>query len=171
MKNLLAMLALLTGLLVSPQSKAFVGLASDDDNIALLGLALMDISTITVVERRHTHYRRGYRRTFYTTYRVLTFPAFLIAGLVLLDDQGTATISDEISEEVANVAGLSPQEKSAIENNAEEITAIKDSIIADTASIADRAARAEQAGNLWLEYGSQLPKEALLGLHKMATVK
>ena len=116
MKKFIVCLTLLLTLFSAKESKAIVGAAAESQELALLGVVLMDVSTITVVERRPIHYRRGFGSFAYTTYRVLLFPALLVAGLVILDDEGRIEISGEMSEGLIAKAELSNDEVIAIED-------------------------------------------------------
>lgn len=174
MKRYLSTLVLAATFLISSPSKAIVGIASDSDATAIAGLALMDISQIWVVERRstRTRYRRGgFSRTTYITYRVITYPAFLIAGLVLLDEQGRAEISSELSAQQIEAAQLSPSEVSSFKEEIEEINALKDMISAEISSIKDDEKRMEESGRLWTDYSSVLSEESAIALFKLANLE
>jgi hypothetical protein len=173
MKRFLSTLILTATFLISTPSQAIVGIASDSEATAIAGLALMDISQIWVVERRtsRTRYRRGgFSRTTYVTYRLITYPAFLIAGLVLLDDQGRAEISSELSQEQISAAELTDSEIEAFQNEIEEVNAIKDMVASEIASIEDDKTRLDEAGRLWSEYSQALSDETAVALFKLANL-
>lgn len=174
MKKFLATAALMATFLISTPSQAIVGIASDSDATAIAGLALMDLSQIWVVESRTTtrrYNRRGWSRTTYVTYRVITYPAFLIAGLVLLDDQGRAEIGAELSAEQIAQADLSQEEIASFQNEIEEINAIKDMISSEISSIEDDQKRMEKAGQLWTEYAQVLSQDSATALFKLANLE
>lgn len=174
MKRYLSALLLTASFLLSTPSHAIIGIASDSEATAIAGLALMDISQIWVVERRttRTRYRRGgFSRTTYVTYRLITYPAFLIAGLVLLDDQGRAEISSELSQEQIDSADLTTSEIEAFQNEIEEVNAIKDMVASEIAGIEDDSKRVEEAGRLWTEYSSALSEETAVALFKLANLE
>ncbi|MCR9203876.1 MAG: hypothetical protein NXH75_04820 [Halobacteriovoraceae bacterium] len=173
MKNIISCLLIVATFAISTPSKAIVGIASDSEATALAGLVLMDISQIWVAERRtSTRYgRRGWRRTTYVTYRVITFPAFFIAGLVLLDDQGRTEISSDLTaEQIAN-AELSDSEVSAFKAEIEEINAIKDVVASEISTIEEDEARMKEAGKLWTEYSSVLSNDAAIALAKLSNIE
>jgi hypothetical protein len=171
MKKFLSILLTLATLAISSPSHAIVGIASDSEATAIAGLALMDLSRIFVVESRTT-YRRGRRggfgRTSYVTYRIITYPAFLIAGLVLLDDEGTAEISGELSPREISQAGLTNNEVDAFKAEIEEINAIKDMVSSGISRVPDDEKRLEMAGQLWTEYSKSLSNNAAIALHKLS---
>lgn len=174
MKKYFAALALTMSFLISTPSQAIVGIASDSDATAIAGLALMDLSQIWIVESRTTtrrHSRRGWSRTTYVTYRVITYPAFLIAGLVLLDDQGRAEIGSELSAEQIQEAQLSQNEVEAFKGEIEEINALKDMISSEISHIEDDQVRMEEAGKLWTEYAQVLSKDSATALFKLANLE
>lgn len=174
MKNVLTSIMIAMTLMLSAPSKAIVGIATDSEATAIAGLALMDISQIWVVERRTTttrHGRRGWSRSTYVTYRVITYPAFLIAGLVLLDDQGRAEISAELSEEQIASADLTSSEVEAFKAEIEEINAIKDVVASEIALIKDDQARMQEAGKLWTQYSEALSKDATIALAKLSNIE
>lgn len=174
MKNIISCLLIVATFAISTPSKAIVGIASDSEATAIAGLALMDISQIWIAERRTTttrYGRRGWRRTTYVTYRVVTFPAFFIAGLVLLDDQGRAEIGSDLSaEQIAN-AQLTDSEVSAFKAEIEEINAIKDVVASEIADIKEDEKRMEAAGKLWTEYSSVLSEDAAIALAKLSNIE
>lgn len=173
MKSIISCLLVAATFVLSTPSKAIVGIATDSEEVAIAGLALMDISQIWVVESRSTrrHHRGGWSRTTYVTYRLVTFPAFFIAGLVLLDEQGRAEISANLSDEVIANAELSDEEVAAFKAEIEEINSIKDVIAAEISEIEGEEARIEQAGKLWTEYSSVLSKNAAIALAKITNVE
>lgn len=174
MKKYIASLALTLSFLISAPSHAIVGIATDSDATAIAGLALMDLSQIWVVESRTTTRRtrrRGWSRTTYVTYRVITFPAFLIAGLVLLDDQGRAEIGAELSAEQIAEAELSNNEVQAFQNEIEEINALKDMISSEISHIEDDQKRMTEAGKLWTEYAEVLSQDSATALFKLANLE
>lgn len=174
MKNIISCLLIVATFAISTPSKAIVGIASDSEATAIAGLALMDISQIWVAERRTTTTRRGRRgwtRTTYVTYRVITFPAFFIAGLVLLDDQGRAEISAELAAEQISNADLSDSEVAAFKAEIEEINAIKDVVASEIAHIEKDEVRMEEAGKLWTEYSSVLSADAAVALAKLSNIE
>lgn len=173
MKNIISCLLIVATFAISTPSKAIVGIASDSEATALAGLVLMDISQIWVAERRTTtrYGRRGWRRTTYVTYRVITFPAFFIAGLVLLDDQGRTEISSDLTaEQIAN-AELSDSEVAAFKAEIEEINAIKDVVASEISTIKEDEARMKEAGKLWTEYSSVLSNDAAIALAKLSNIE
>lgn len=173
MKKLISSCALLMALVISQPSQAIVGIATDSSATAIAGLALMDLSQIWVVDGRTTTYRRygrrgGFTRTTYITYRVITYPAFLLAGLVLLDDNGRADLSAELTAEQIEKAELTQNEVQAFQNEIEEINSLKDLIADETATIEDNQERFEAAGELWTEYAGALSKDAAFALSKLS---
>ncbi len=174
MKKFLATITLTLSFLISSPSQAIVGIATDSDATAIAGLALMDLSQIWIVESRTTtrrYSRRGWSRTTYVTYRVITYPAFLIAGLVLLDDQGRAEIGADLSAEQIEQAQLNDNEVVAFQNEIEEINALKDMISSEISHIEDDQARIEEAGKLWTEYAQVLSKDSATALFKLANLE
>lgn len=174
MKKYFATLALVVSFLVSSPSQAFVGFASDSDATAIAGLALIDLSQIWVADSRTTtrryDRRRGWSRTTYVTYRVITYPAFLVAGLVLLDDRGRAQIGSELSEEQIETAELTTREVEAFQREIEEINALKDLISSEISYIENDQDRMEEAGRLWSEYAEVLSKDSAVALFKLANL-
>jgi len=174
MKKMLSILLTLATLTISTPSHAIVGIASDSEATAIAGLALMDLSRIFVVESRTT-YRRGRRgsfgRTTYVTYRIITYPAFLIAGLILLDDNGSAEISGELSQQEVSQAGLTDLEIQAFRAEIEEINAIKDMVSAGISKVPDDEKRLEKAGQLWTEYSKGLSDNAAVALFKLSNIQ
>ncbi len=174
MKKLISSCALLMTLLTSQASYGVVGLATDSSATTIAGLALMDLSQIWIVDSSTTYRRNGRRggvtRTSYFTFRVITYPAFLVAGLILLDDNGRADLSSELSLEQIQKAELSDEEVMAFKNEIEEINAIKDLITDETAVIEDDQERFEAAGQLWTEYAGALSKDAAFALSKLSQI-
>ncbi len=173
MKKIISTLMLLSMILINNPAKAIVGIATDSEATAIAGLALMDLSQIFVVDS-HTHINRGrggWRRTTYVTYRIITIPAFLIAGLVLLDDNGQAEISSDLSAEQIAKAELSADEVKAFQAEIEEINAIKDVVASEIADIENDEERLETAGVLWTEYASTLSENAAIALSKLSTLE
>ncbi len=173
MKSIISCLLIAATFALSTPSKAIVGLATDSEELAIAGLALMDLSQIWVVESRTTrrHHRRGWTRTTYVTYRLVTFPAFFIAGLVLLDEQGRAEISADLSEEVIAAAELTSDEVTAFKAEIEEINSIKDVVASEISSIEGEEQRIEAAGRLWTEYSSVLSQDAAIALAKITNAQ
>ncbi len=173
MKKLISTLMLLSVVLMSNPSKAIVGIATDSEATAIAGLALMDLSQIVVAERhdRYSRRRHGWRRTTYITYRVITFPAFLIAGLVLLDDNGHAEISGDISAEQIQEAELTDTEVASFQSEIEEVNAIKDLVASEVSEIQDEEERVEVAGELWTEYASALSEDTAVALYKLSNLQ
>lgn len=172
MKSIISCLLIVAAVTFSTPSKAFVGLASGDENIAVAGLAFMDLSQIWVVDSHtttHYHGRRGgWHRTTYVTYRLVTFPAFFIAGLVLLDEEGRTEISADLTKEMIAKADLSQDEVKAFKAEIEEINNIKDVVASEVSTMeADEQAKTEAAGQLWTEYSSALSKNAAIALAKI----
>jgi len=171
MKNVILSLVVAMSILVPTTSKAIVGVATDSEATAIAGLALMDLSQIWIVESRSRTYRngrRGWGRTTYVTYRVITYPAFLIAGLVLLDEQGSAEISAELTQKQISQAGITKEELVAFQSEIEEINAIKDLIASEIGRIPDDSERIHEAGKLWTEYSDLLSPNAAIALGKLS---
>jgi len=180
MKSIISCLLIVAAVTFSTPSKALVGLASGDDNLAVAGLAFMDLSQIWVVDSTTTtHYHRGYRgrrgswhRTTYVTYRLVTFPAFFIAGLVLLDEEGRTEISADLTDEMIAKADLSKDEVEAFKAEIEEINNIKDVVASEISTIdGDEEVKTEAAGQLWTEYASALSKNAAIALAKITNAQ
>ncbi|MCF8060649.1 MAG: hypothetical protein K9K67_15205 [Bacteriovoracaceae bacterium] len=172
MKKFLSSILLAVTFILSSPSHAIIGIASDSEATAIAGLALMDISQIWVVESRTTtrRSRRGFSQTTYVTYRLITYPAFLIAGLVLLDDQGRAEITADLSAEQIAQADLTEEEISAFKAEIEEVNAIKDMIASEISSIENDELRTEKAGQLWTSYSEVLSKDTAIALFKLANL-
>ena len=173
MKKLISSLMLLSMILMNNPAKAIVGIASDSEATAIAGLALMDLSQIFVIDS-HTHHRRtrrGWQRTTYITYRIVTIPAFLIAGLVLLDENGQAEISADLTADQIAKAKLLKDEVQAFKDEIEEINAIKDVVASEIAGIENEEERMEVAGSLWTEYASELSENAAVALAKLSTLE
>lgn len=171
MKNLLLSLLVTMSILMPTTSKAIVGIATDSEATAIAGLALMDLSQIWIIDGRSTTYRngrRGWERTTYVTYRVITYPAFLIAGLVLLDEQGSAEISAELTQEQISEAGITKEELEAFQSEIEEINAIKDLIASEIGRIPDESEKIYEAGKLWTDYSELLSPSAAIALGKLS---
>lgn len=171
MKKFIATFSLLLGLMTSNPANAIVGLASDSDALVITGIAMMDISQITVWERhdRYGRTRRGYVRYSYYTMRVITYPALLLAGLVVLGDEGRVQMSADLSADMIAKADLTSSEVEAFKANIEEINLIKDSISAEISKIEDKKLKAETAGKLWSEFAQSLDEEAAVALYKVGT--
>ena len=176
MKRIISCLLIVATITFSTPSKALVGLASADDNLAVAGLALMDLSQIWVVDAHTTtHYRGrrgGWNRTTYVTYRLVTFPAFFIAGLVLLDEQGRSEISADLTAEMIAKADLSKDEVKAFKAEIEEINNIKDVVASEISSVSgDEETKITAAGQLWTEYSSALSQNAAIALAKITNAQ
>jgi hypothetical protein len=172
MKNFIAMLGVVFALLNSTPSQAIVGLAADDDTTTILGIAFIDLSQIYVFEERgHYHHRRrrSHYHSTYTVVRVITYPAFMIAGLVLLDDEsGRKNMSSDLSKELISSADLSNEEAEAYQENLPDINAVKD-IISNKISMMEgsREEKVKAAGKLWTKYAEVLDQDAVQALIKM----
>ncbi len=172
MKNFLMTLTLFSTLFASTHSNAIVGATNDNRALALTGLALMDLSTFVVAERRPVRYRRGVGYVGYTVYRVVTLPVLLVAGLVLLDDNGRFDISADITGEAADKANLSNEEKFALEDNIEEVNALFDSISMEVQETkASKQEKIELAKDLWEDYSQELDQNVMSGLVKVLNLK
>ncbi|PIP95838.1 MAG: hypothetical protein COW00_12280 [Bdellovibrio sp. CG12_big_fil_rev_8_21_14_0_65_39_13] len=171
MKKLVALLTILSGLMMANPAKAIVGIASDSDALVITGIAMMDISQITVWERhdRYGRTRRGYVRYSYYTYRVITYPVLLLAGFVVLGDEGRVQINSELSADLIKKADLTSSEVKAFQDNIEEINVIKDSISSEISKIEGSKERAEAAGKLWTEYAQSLDQDAAVALYKIGS--
>lgn len=163
MKKTLLTLALMATMLFSANSNALVSAANGSRALAITGLAMMDLSQIVVVERR---------RFGMTVVRVITYPALLIAGLVLLDENGRYDISGEISEETAAAANLTLDEKNALEDNNEEINVIFDEVSLEVEKFkGTQEEKVELAKELWAEYSEILDENAMSGLVKVFNIQ
>jgi hypothetical protein len=158
MKKTLLSLMLLSTMLVSFNSNAIVGVASNSRALALTGIVMMDLSQWVTV-RRHWGY---------TVVRVVTYPALLIAGLVVLDEDGRYDISGEISEETAQKAGLTNAEKYALEDNNEEINVIFDEVSSQVQNMeGTKEEKVAKASELWKAYTAELDENVMTGLVKV----
>lgn len=173
MKKLVALLTILSGLMMANPAKAIVGIASDSDALVITGIAMMDLSQITVWERHDRYGRtrsgRGYVRYSYYTYRIITYPVLLLAGLVVLGDEGRVQMNSDLSADLIKKADLSSDEVKAFQDNIEEINVIKDSISSEISKIEGSKERAEAAGKLWTEYAQSLDEVAAVALYKIGT--
>lgn len=175
MKSMISCLLIVATFALSTPSKAIVGIASEDDDLAMAGIALMDLSQIWVADTT-THYHRGRRggwyQTSYVTFRVVTFPAFFIAGLVLLDEQGTSEITADLTEKMIAKADLSKDEVNAFKAEIEEINNIKDMVASEISAVdGDEEAKVEAAGKLWTQYSSALSQNAAIALAKITNAQ
>jgi|GEM_PF-3024322 len=174
MKKILSTVLLTATFILSSPTQAIIGIATDSEATAIAGLALMDISQIWVVESRSTTRRTrrgGFSRSTYVTYRVITYPAFLIAGLVLLDEQGRAEITANLSNEQIAQAKLSDAEVAALKSEIEEVNAIKDMIASEISSVENDEQRMEKAGQLWTSYSEVLSEDTAIALFKLASLE
>jgi hypothetical protein len=162
MKKTMLSLVLLATMLMSTSSHAIVSATNGSRALALTGLVMMDLSQVVVV-----------RRSFgYTVVRVITYPALLVAGLVLLDDEGRYDISSEISEKTAAKAGLTNAEKYAIEDNSEEINVLFDEISLEVEEFeGTKEQKVELAKTLWKDYSANLDENVMSGLVKVFNIQ
>ena len=162
MKKFVLSVALLATVFVSSNSHAIVSAANGSRALAITGLAMVDLSQIVVV-------RRSFGRT---VVRVITYPALLVAGLVLLDEEGRYDISGEISEETALKADLTNAEKYAIEDNSEEINVLFDEISLEVENFeGTKEEKVKLAEKLWAEYGEMIDANAMSGLVKVFNIQ
>lgn len=138
LKKILIMMTLLTSI----HSKAFIGAVANDDTTAIVGLAMMDISQVTVVERRSF---------FYSTIRVFTYVPLFLFGLVILDEEGKITFT-EMTKEKAEKAGITSDEMKFFNDEIEEVNATKDDIASEISLIKNQEEKAQEALNIWEEY-------------------
>lgn len=163
MKKTLLTLALMATMLFSANSNALVSATNGSRSLAITGLAMMDLSQVVVVQRG---------RFGYTVVRVITYPALLVAGLVLLDENGRYDISGKISEETALKADLTLDEKMAIEDNNEEINVIFDEVSLEVQNFkGTKKEKVEFAKELWNEYAEILDEDAMSGLVKVFNIQ
>lgn len=162
MKKTIFSFVLLATMLMSTSSHAIVSATNGSRALAITGLAMVDLSQVVVV-----------RRSFgYTVVRVITYPALLIAGLVLLDEEGRYDISGEISEETAQKAGLTNAEKYAIEDNSEEINVLFDEISLEVENFeGSKEEKVAHAKKLWAEYSEIIDENAMSGLVKVFNIQ
>ena len=119
---------------------------------------MMDLSRIVIVERNPGM----------TVVRVITYPALLIAGLVLLDENGRYDISAEISEQTVLKADLTAVEKMALEDNNEEINVIFDEVSLEVENFnGSKQEKIQLANELWSEYSEVMDEDAMSGLIKV----
>ena len=160
-KKLLVSIAML----VSLNSNAIVGIIADDDTTAVVGLAMMDISQITVVDT--TVYRTRRSRFVYRTYKVFTYVPLFLAGLVVLDDAGKMTFN-ELSAEKALKAQITEAEATAFNSELEELNAVKDLVSSELTGLeGNKEQKAEAAKELWTEYQEYVSKDAFMALSKL----
>jgi len=158
MKKTLLSFVLLGTMLMSFSSHALISATNGSRSLAITGLAMMDLSQIVVVERNPGM----------TVVRVITYPALLIAGLVLLDENGRYDISAEISEETALKTNLTADEKIALEDNNEEINVIFDEVSLEVENFnGTKKEKIELANELWTEYSEIMDADAMSGLVKV----
>lgn len=162
MKKTFLSFLLLTTMLMSANSHAIIGATNNSRALTITGLAMMDLSQIVVVQRSFG----------YTVVRVITYPALLIAGLVVLDDEGRYDISGDITEETALKAGLTNAEKYAIEDNSEEINVLFDEISLEVQNLeGTKEEKVALAKELWEQYSEVLSEDAMSGLVKVFNIQ
>lgn len=159
MKKTVLSFMLLATMLFSANSHALVSATNNSRALAITGLAMIDLSQVVVVSRRNFGY---------TVVRVITYPALLVAGLVLLDEEGRYDISGDISDETALKAGLTNAEKYAIEDNSEEINVLFDEISLEVEKYeGTKKEKVAKAKELWEDYTDMLDENVMSGLVKV----
>jgi len=162
MKKTFLSLVLLSTMMMASSSHAIVGASSNSRALTITGLAMMDLSQIVIVRRNFGH----------TVVKVITYPALLIAGLVVLDEEGRYNISAEISGETVLRAGLTNSEKYAIEDNNEEINVIFDEISLEVEKLdGSKEEKVKLSKNLWEEYSEVLDENVMSGLVKVFNIQ
>lgn len=171
MKKLVMLLMVMAISIAQPKpAQAMIGLSTNDAALTVAGLVLMDISQITVWERRDDvrRDRFGNIRVYsYYTYRVITYPAFLIGGFVLLDAQGDLKLKSSLTQELIEKAQLTNDELLAYQNQIEEINSIMEMISKEVSAVKSDKEKFELSGQLWSEYAQMLDVDAAVALKKI----
>jgi hypothetical protein len=170
MKHFLATFLVLLGFSFSSPSKAMIGLGTSDSALVVAGLVMMDLSQITVWERRDDVRRDRYGRVrvySYYTYRVITYPALLLAGLVILDSEGQLKLAADLPADVVAKAELTEAELASFQENIEEINLLLETITFEVSHLGSEEEKIEAAGQLWSEYAEFLDLDAAVALKKI----
>lgn len=152
------------------QSQAIVGISANDTALTVTGLVLMDLSQITVWDRRTDVRRDRYGRVrvySYYTYRIITYPVFLLAGLVLLDAEGDLKLNAELPANLIEKAELTKNELTAYQNQIEEINSIMEMVAQEVSRAETESEKVELSGSLWTEYAEMLDVDAAIALKKI----
>lgn len=165
MKKTLAKLLAIATLLTSLQAHALVGFMAGDDDMVVAGAVMIDISSITVVDR-DVYYRPGRRVAIYT-YRTLTYLPLALFGLFVLDENGNRNFQ-ELSNAKASELGISESEMNAYNSELEEVNAVKDMIVEDVASLESNEDKMQAIGQAWNESAEVLSTDALSAVQKIS---
>jgi len=169
--TLLALLTLITVSFSSP-SKALVGLSANDDGLAMLGLAFMDISQIVIVDQRTYRSSRGATRFGYATVRVVTYVPLALFGLFMLDDETGVEQFGDITEEMAEKNNLTNDEFEALQEptNKQMINNLLQTVGHKMSLKHGRQQRFKASQKFWQQQENEgtLPPAALSGLKKIA---
>lgn len=169
-KMLMLFMAAVLTVATPNQSQAIVGISSNDSALTVTGLVLMDLSQITVYNRNTDVRRDRYGRVrvySYYTYRIITYPVFLLTGLVLLDAQGDLKLKAQLPEELVEKAELTSNEIAAYQNQIEEINSIMEMIAQEVSRAETDNDKVELSGLLWTEYAQMLDADAAIALKKI----
>lgn len=169
-KMLMLFMAAVLTVATPNQSQAIVGISSNDSALTVTGLVLMDLSQITVYNRNTDVRRDRYGRVrvySYYTYRIITYPVFLLTGLVLLDAQGDLKLKAQLPTELVEKAELTSNEIAAYQNQIEEINSIMEMIAQEVSRAETDNDKVELSGSLWTEYAQMLDADAAIALKKI----
>jgi hypothetical protein len=152
MKNFLkaAVLSVLMVAMPMTKSHAIVGVATGNAPLALAGLASPAVGYGMVFVGAET----GMCHEF----ACLNFFAFgILAGIVMLDEEGSSLTFKEISKETANEFNISLKEMNTYNNELDEVNAVFEEVTSQL----DADSTIEDSEALWSEYGEYLSPQTL----------
>lgn len=165
MKSTLVKFIVIISLLSSLHANALVGLASNDQGMVIAGAALIDISSITVLDRS-VHYRPGRRAVIYT-YRTFVYMPLALFGVFMLDNNGNPDFQ-KIDSKMADAIGINEDELIAYNRDLEQINAVKDMISEDVAHISNQDDKMNAIGQAWNYSAEVLSTNALSAVMKIS---
>lgn len=171
MKSILTKFLVMMTLVTSINANAIVGLMADDSDVVLFGAALMDISQITVVDRRdviyrhRTHYDRRGRRHTHTnrvvvyTWRTITYVPLALTGLFFLNDAGSVQFSPLTTAD-AQKLGITSNELNTYNNELDQINAIAEEVKSEVALAQTQEEKVDTAAAEWTELSEYISPES-----------
>lgn len=176
MKKMMTRLLLLVTLLTSLNANAIVGLIADDSDVVLFGAALMDISQITVLDRRDVIYRhsdhydrRGHRhhhsnRVVVYTWRTITYVPLALTGLFFLNDAGSLQYQ-QLTKAESEKLGVTADEMNIYNSEIDQINAIAEEVGAAVAEAKTQDEKIDTSATQWTELSEYLSPESAKVVH------
>ncbi len=173
--SILVLGALITSSTLSPKkAHAVVGIATANVPVMIVGGALLAVTgglllDAAIPDKRLNPVGRVLD-AFVGAAEILAAGAIGIAGLVLLDQEGSSGLTfSEISADRALALGVSQESLEVYNHELEELNAIKDSVASDLAN--DQHPTIEKSAELWSGYKANLSPATLEVMGKILSQK